>query len=420
MRHNFIQDLRPKNNGQLLVFLFMLNSLANLLYLNINTTLGNAISLCCFIIFIICILKHFKLAKFSGLIGFLFYFLILWSCAISFRTFFMDYGDLYSGNLFSVLQKIFSTPLFVPCQLPFLVFYFFQKKYFDIPYFIRVSVALALLCILFSPFSIHSILTFNFDLNYYGDDGGGYQDFIQNASLGIESLTPPIILIYFKKYITKWDWTVCLIAILISVLILALMARRGALLVNLTYLLAAYLLYILNTKKNRIRYIVYFIFISLVVFLFIQSKGNDIFSLLVERGDEDTRSGVEYNFYKDMDFDSWIFGRGWFGTYYDQIFGSQRYAIETGYLSLILRGGLLYLIPYVLVITLSAIKGLFKSNNLMIKSFAIVMIISVLELKPYGWPAFDLKYFIVWLGVYLCNTKQYRLMSESQIEKLFK
>lgn len=420
MRRFFFQNLRPRTNGQLLVFSFMLNSLANILYLNINTTLGNGIGLCCFIIFIVCILKHFKWAKINGFIGFSFYFLIFWSYLISFRTFFFDYGELYSGNILSVLQKIFSTPLFVPCLMPFLVFYFFQSRSLNLRYFVRISVAMALLCIIFSPFSLHSILTFNFDLNYYGDDGGGYQDFIQNSSLGIASLTPPFILIYFKKYITKWNWIVCLLAILITVLITALMARRGGLVVSIAYILAAYMLYILNDKKKRMRYVISFIFVGVIVYMFLQSKGSDIFSLLIERGDEDTRSGVEYYFYKDMDFESWIFGRGWFGTYYDDIFRSQRYAIETGYLSLILRGGLLYLIPYVLVITLSAIKGLFKSNNLMIKSFAIVMLISVLELKPSGWPAFDLKYFVVWLGVYLCNTKQYRLMSENQIERLFK
>lgn len=163
------------------------------------------------------------------------------------------------------------------------------------------------------------------------------------------------------------------------------------------------------------------IVIGLIYILF-SNMADSFFSTLLERGDENTRDGVEESFYADMKSQTdWIFGRGWFGQYYEPIFKTYRSSIETGFLALILRGGFLYLIPYVLILAFTAIYGYFKSRNLFCKSFAIMCLMQIVNLYPFGWPAFNFFHFLIWLGVWICNIKSFRELTDNQIKTyLFK
>ena len=74
------------------------------------------------------------------------------------------------------------------------------------------------------------------------------------------------------------------------------------------------------------------------------------FKSMSQRAKEDTRSGVEEFFFADFltsPIEDWIWGRGMDGGYYQEMFDSEtgeintnRTAIETGYLYMILKGGI--------------------------------------------------------------------------------
>lgn len=133
---------------------------------------------------------------------------------------------------------------------------------------------------------------------------------------------------------------------------------------------------------------------------------------------EDTRGAVEQGFYSDMKSDEdWMFGRGWFGQYFEPAIMDYRSDIETGYLALILRGGFFYLIPYVVILFLSFFNGYFRSKNLFCKSFAILCLMQLVYLYPYGWPMFNFYHFMVWLGVWVCNSKMLRSMDDARIKE---
>lgn len=82
-------------------------------------------------------------------------------------------------------------------------------------------------------------------------------------------------------------------------------------------------------------------------------------------------------------------------------------------------GGLLYLIPYIGCLLLTFYNGYFRSNNLFCKSFAIMCLMQIISLYPFGWPAFNSFHFILWIGVWLCNSKRFRKQDDNQIFKLF-
>lgn len=130
----------------------------------------------------------------------------------------------------------------------------------------------------------------------------------------------------------------------------------------------------------------------------------------------DSRSGLFDAFYDDMGVKDWIFGRGWFGQYFESSWlGEYRNGLECGYLHLILKGGLLYLIPYVITLLMSARNGLFRSTNYMCKAFGAICLLRAINLIPFGVPSFTIQEFVVWVGVLICNKKYYLQMSESVI-----
>ena len=151
-------------------------------------------------------------------------------------------------------------------------------------------------------------------------------------------------------------------------------------------------------------------------FALFTNLSDSFFSVLMERGADDSRTGVEDSFYADMKSNSdWIFGRGWFGQYFESLTNLYRTGIETGFLTMILRGGLLYLLPYLLLLSISFVKGVFFSHNLLCKSLGLICLMQIISLYPFGWPAFNFFHFTVWMGVWLCNTKRFRMYNDKAI-----
>lgn len=67
-----------------------------------------------------------------------------------------------------------------------------------------------------------------------------------------------------------------------------------------------------------------------------------------------------------MDWNDWLLGRGMSGTYKSPSAAADdvanRSLIETGYLHLILKGGILLLIPYLIILINSVYKGFFRQR----------------------------------------------------------
>lgn len=115
-----------------------------------------------------------------------------------------------------------------------------------------------------------------------------------------------------------------------------------------------------------------------------------MFHNLSQRATEDTRSGVEELFFEDFDkspVEDWIFGRGMDGSYYQPVKNeltgeiiNYRQGIETGYLTMMLKGGLLYDLVVILMMMV-ALHGAFrKENDVSIKYIAAILITYFLDM----------------------------------------
>lgn len=251
--------------------------------------------------------------------------------------------------------------------------------------------------------------------------------------LSTELATPTIyffvmtgFIFFCKKYISKLQWRLNLVAWVLSVITVAIAARRGTVFILLLLGLAAAYLYVLSFKGQKK---IIGIFLIIIVFLGLSATyfyaEDSLFLYLNKRGVEDTRSGVDEALLSQMSNKELWFGKGLNGRYY---MGGQfikghydgwRYGSETGFYNLVLKGGYTFAITYILLLLIPAIKGLFKSKNILTKALGLYIIISLIELFPFGWLMFNLKFFIIWIGVLLCSNKYIRNMSDIEIKQRF-
>ena len=416
---DIIEIFKPKRIENYVALLIAIYLMAMFLSHHISVSISNGIRVITGIAFIIFLLRNIKGNPIKGFTGLLYSILVLWTMVLVFRFIFEDIDSFKGVSFNQKLGNTFLSDNFLPYLLPLSLLCFGNNRNIDFGYFIKLSKKFGYLFVILLPIALYSMLTFRYDASIILGEGG-YSEFVNKSTLGIISLLPAFVFIYFKKYLPKRDWWVFMITLIGALFIGLYMARRGRSAVYLLYFVSCWMLYLFFNKKSSKASLLFVAFLVVTVcFMIFSSTQDSIFSLLVTRGLEDTRSGVEQNMIADMHGWDWVIGRGLFGEYYDPMFGINRPDIETGYLALILKGGLIYLICFVGILLTSACKGLFKSNNLFIKAFAIIMIISVIDLYPFGWPKFNFHYFTVWIGVYMCNKPAYRRLTDEQVYNMY-
>jgi len=149
-------------------------------------------------------------------------------------------------------------------------------------------------------------------------------------------------------------------------------------------------------------------------------RENRILGFFAERGDDDTRTGIEWYFYNDMQTKDWTVGKGILGDYYcPDISESQqtnfRDDIETGYLQIILKGGIVSLLLFLLISIPAIIKGIFFSRNTLAKASGVWILLFISTLYPRDETKFTLNYILVWMSIGLCYNKNLRNLQEEEI-----
>ena len=227
-----------------------------------------------------------------------------------------------------------------------------------------------------------------------------------------------------QKYIPAKTWWLNIAALLISLLILVMAGRRGASAVSGILLLASIYFWI-KSKNSLTQLFVYPIIAVGIIISVIIAMDMKSFRFIQDRGLEDTRSEVDISLMNQMNDTQLIWGKGLNGRYYhnlhlsDDTYNGWRYMTETGYYLLILKGGYVFAWLYIILLLIPALKGMFDSRNILSKVLGFYIFLSLLELYPWGHPTFNLKFMIIWSGVSLCMSRQFRQLSDSQIKHIF-
>lgn len=198
-------------------------------------------------------------------------------------------------------------------------------------------------------------------------------------------------------------------------------ARRGGVLMYLLYFIGAFYLYINRYKgKKGFLKILIVLFVIAIAASIILINSDSVFSLFFERINDDSRSDVDNTILKYLtSTNAWIFGNGIEAAYKHPFFDLPRYTHETGYLYLIMKGGIVYLGLYVFLLLHAFYKGFFKTKNRLTKGISIYVLFHVVFLIPFGLPSFGLEYLFVWIGFAICESEKWRKKSDQYIKLNF-
>ncbi len=228
---------------------------------------------------------------------------------------------------------------------------------------------------------------------------------------------------YHSKRINYLNIGILLFAIFASVLL----ARRNKVLYfGTAFLFTGYLINftksIIIKQKRFLNTIYSALFISLVVAITVINL--DKFALFFERIETggESREGVIDEFFSDFDSSpqDWIWGRGFHGKFYSKTLSTSdmdnyRDVIENGYLFLILKGGIIYLVLLIIIILLSFYNGFIRSKNLLSKGMALILILYLIDLYGFGLPSIGFKYMILFIAIAICNSVNITKMTDLEI-----
>jgi len=331
---------------------------------------------------------------------------------------FNGYFSYYAVNYLFIL----------PILIPFVSLIRFDFRLFS--YFKKMAIPLCVVFFLLVLIFFKELLLANYSLeSSLIDSTSGYK----GEQLGIRSLVAilvsiaPIFLFSSKcfMYLPSKINKCVLVAVFLTLLLALRAAGRGYIIEILMHLFILGYLYLANNRGSNlfIRFWTIFL-ISFAIIAFYFMNASSLFLYITERGLDDSRSLVETGFIKDFNRDvwDWILGRGLYGTYRTSVNlkgFDNRLWMETGYLYLILKGGIINLGLYVWVLFSTFVRGFFKSQNLLCKGAALFVLLQIIMLYPFGLPAFSLNYLLLWFFIGLLNKSRFRNLSDLQIKKLF-
>lgn len=306
-------------------------------------------------------------------------------------------GD-YSGGIKDLVLDKFAYDAIPAYVLPFIVLFLPNRKYFK----------LILQVLFFSMLFILPIWLINaLDLvqeEYYAEAIGAYLPFYG------------IILLQFRRRFSIRQQAEMIGIYLVYLLLMILNARRNMVVSLTLYFVLGIMIscYTLMRRSMRIRIIMLggAFFVILLVFLNWDTLSTTVFSRILYRGFEDSRSGVELLMITDFassPASDWVIGRGLDGTYAQMTENKDTYeiladrgVIETGYLYLILKGGALYVLCTLLFLFTAFFRGIsFKKIHL--TGLSIVLLVYLLDLymtNPVSY--FSVRTVVFWLIVSVC------------------
>jgi hypothetical protein len=315
------------------------------------------------------------------------------------------------------IQEIFAERFyFLPYLLP-IIFLFIKYDLSILKYLIQFSYYLLPLALFVEVY----IIIFTLDPFYY----------VQNA-IGILTLSiAPNLLLFTSHLSTNKKLTLLsTLYFLLFAFILAKLGRRGETFENV-FMLFWFLILRLGSKSiNQSKKFNFFILSLILLFVlsfFVYQNRKDIY--LFERGvsadgfDESRGETIDNFLYEyGREPNDYLYGRGLNGTFQKFSHGENMFSrsIEIGYLNIMWKGGLFYLVPMMLLFIISFARGFFKSNNDFVKGLAGNILWQIIYMASFGMANFATNYVLIWISVGICLDPRMRKFSNTEIVEFIK
>ena len=334
----------------------------------------------------------------------IFYYLFLvWSIFLLFKTI----PDILSNQY---KLKLFITNSLVISLFPFLLNYNFDIHYIKrmIRLFSKISIFIILVFVT-CPFVFSSGVTME------------YLSYAFATPIGMLVLLSP----YEKNTRKTFFHLIILLFFLVSCISFG---RRAATLYILFFFVGTFVLnfnmisrdkYLLCQKRKNLLPI----FIIVIIFFILCAVFSQNITYILERFDTgfESREGpIEeflYDFNKAQD---WLTGRGYVGEIMGGVLATTdqgtRFGIESGWLTLILHGGIPYAL-LILILCIEAIINALKSNNLLCKSFGLFIFYMIIDMTGFGVQFVNIKTVLFYIAISCCHSKYLLKLNNDDIIK---
>lgn len=257
--------------------------------------------------------------------------------------------------------------------------------------------------------------------------------FGENFAFGVlEWMAFLAVMILTFPYQNKVSKVITMIA-LFSFFMLSIQASQR---VNILFIFIIGLFVIIELIRNQNVIIVYklmvvftFCMLFFSVWLF-----QDTLQNTVQSNDEmmtDTRTFLFEEMFEDMDFSEELLGRGALGQYYSPYFEMiQRLGLygdhefrsvnEVGYLEIILKGGYIMVLLYLLILLPAAYLGIFRSNNVMTRMSGYFIVSYLVVWFVSYYPVYSAEYILLWMAAGTALSKSNRKLENKDILLWFK
>jgi hypothetical protein len=250
-----------------------------------------------------------------------------------------------------------------------------------------------------------------------------------------ENLVAPTFICGFlflnSNYLSNKKVNVIFLIMIISLVSVTYVARRNCIATLIGFIVSGYFLNILYKHKSTLFKFMPVLIISIFFFFsYFSNLGDHLTMKLKNRMTEDTRSKL-YELYLYEMKDHLVFGKGMNGVYFFPMARSEveegvvfdevvyRNVIENGYLQLLLTGGIIHIILFLLVLIPAAFLGIFKSSNQLSVASGALILLWMVDMLIYGLPTLNLHYIIVWICVGICYKSSIRDASNEEIREQF-
>lgn len=352
---------------------------------------------------------------FTGFYKFLLSFFLLQCVVMILRGYLIDYEFIWFTTIGAINYHLFQSNYLLCYLMPFVAL--IPIRYFNFRLVLNYSIIFAFITLVLSFIFRNEIINSSLQMA----SGMVEDDLMTATDVSFYKNFAFLPLLYY--YIPSSKWRINMMGLSLTLLLAIIGARRGNVLLSFVLLVGA-LYFRAKSKPNstRIIAILFGIFILAISAYFVLHS--TMSGYLLERGLEDSRSAVEDAMLNQMSTKELIIGKGLNGRYFfpileDDYLNGWRYVIETGFYNLVLKGGYLLAISYVLLLVIPAYKGLFNSNNLFCKAGGLYILYNLISLWPFGILAFRIDFFFLWMMIVCCMNKEVRVMTNDQIKKTF-
>jgi hypothetical protein len=340
------------------------------------------------------------------------------------------YGKIFYAVI--IIFILWSIYILVAAALKFTSTFYIQRvlgqRYFYLPYLIPLLILYTKFDIEFFSYYFHFTykliilaLVIQLSVIFLGISREDWYE--QTHRIGIFDIGSGLLLLMAHISRKKQISYVILLYFIIAVFIFSYYGRRGPLVENLLLMVFMIILRIRSPfSQAGDRKIIYF-YVFLLMIILLLTFGNLVRSIYVfQRGfNQDAWEASRGNVMEDFltDFISrtdWIFGRGIDGTILRTISadGIEK-LIENGFLTIILKGGLLYLIPMLIILLRACFLGFFKSSNDLAKALAALIFIHIISMFSFGLPDYSVHYILIWISASVCFSDDIRNISNEEL-----